>query len=337
MVRPRITIAMLVFVLASCGGPTSNAPAAPSNVQAQPGPGYVTVTWTDESSDETGFAVFRSLAGSENVRQLAASQKVGTVAENVETFVDRGVVPGVAYTYSVMATGEAANGAPAAATSSTTVEPGVSVVVGTLNAEPLFSGVRTSVLLYFFVGEAVQDSVAVTLTGPSGWNGDAPWQADIPAAYVNDGWTWSVIFAPAMVGTFTLSAMVGGTEYRATAEGVTTRTLPAPSAVSIPAADATAVDVAWQAVAGAAGYEVEVFDAPPRLSATRFGDGSTASTSITLDGLTLPEGDYFANVLAVDVDVTDGALTPIVPDAFMVSMAVSSTFSVLAGAGAAHH
>ncbi|HEX7001673.1 MAG TPA: hypothetical protein VF164_08255, partial [Trueperaceae bacterium] len=50
-------------VIIACGlppEPPDLTPAAPSDVTATPGPGYVTVAWKDNSDNETGFEVYRS-------------------------------------------------------------------------------------------------------------------------------------------------------------------------------------------------------------------------------------------------------------------------------------
>ncbi len=52
------------FPIIACSGPPPEppdpTPAAPSDVTATPGPGYVTVAWKDNSGNETGFEVYRS-------------------------------------------------------------------------------------------------------------------------------------------------------------------------------------------------------------------------------------------------------------------------------------
>ena len=84
---------------------------APTNLSAtlQAGP-QVTLSWTDNASNETGFVVERSLDGGANFTQVGtAPARNGT--GNV-TWVDTGVTLGLTYTYRVAATG--ANGATSA-------------------------------------------------------------------------------------------------------------------------------------------------------------------------------------------------------------------------------
>jgi FtsP/CotA-like multicopper oxidase with cupredoxin domain len=70
-------------------------PAPPSNVGAvlQVGP-KVALTWTDNSTNETGFAIQRSING-------GAFAALATVAANVKSYTDATVVPGNSYSYQV--------------------------------------------------------------------------------------------------------------------------------------------------------------------------------------------------------------------------------------------
>src|SRR5260370_42430872 len=61
----------------------------------------VTLTWIDNSSNETAFAIWRKGAGSDWAR-------VGVVPPNTTTFTDLGLIPGTTYTYRVRATNNVA-------------------------------------------------------------------------------------------------------------------------------------------------------------------------------------------------------------------------------------
>ena len=61
--------------------PPSQPPSAPTGLIGTRQPGRITLTWTDSSSNETGFSIERSLDG------LAFSQ-IATVPQNVSTYVD---------------------------------------------------------------------------------------------------------------------------------------------------------------------------------------------------------------------------------------------------------
>ena len=76
--------------------PAVPVPNAPSNLMVSPEEGFFIVNWVDNSSDETGFRVYRK----------AFSGPYGVVAEhpaNTTGFGDGDVEPGVYYTWYVVA------------------------------------------------------------------------------------------------------------------------------------------------------------------------------------------------------------------------------------------
>lgn len=75
-----------------------DSPTKPTNVEAVPLDGYIDVTWSDNSDNETGFIVYRA-------RGAAALQEVGRTAPNITTFRDEDVDVSETYTYAVEATG----------------------------------------------------------------------------------------------------------------------------------------------------------------------------------------------------------------------------------------
>jgi hypothetical protein len=71
------------------------APAAPSNLTASASVrGQISLTWTDNSNNEVGFRVYRSLDG--NTWTL-----ISTVGTNGTSFTDTGLTPGTTYFYRV--------------------------------------------------------------------------------------------------------------------------------------------------------------------------------------------------------------------------------------------
>ena len=56
-------------------------PSAPKGLIGTRQPGGITLTWTDTSSNETGFSIERSPDGH-------AFSQIATVAQNVSTYVD---------------------------------------------------------------------------------------------------------------------------------------------------------------------------------------------------------------------------------------------------------
>ena len=71
-------------------------PNAPSNVLAMPDDGFIIVVWQDDSSDETGFRIYRkAFSGSYST--------IGDCAPNLTGYGDFAAEPGVLYTYYVVA------------------------------------------------------------------------------------------------------------------------------------------------------------------------------------------------------------------------------------------
>ena len=99
---------LLVSGLVSSG---SGTPAAPGNALATANSSStITVTWTDNSNNETGFSVQRANSAGGPFTQ------VGTAGANVTTYTDTGLSPGTTYYYLV----EAYNGNGASAATNVT-------------------------------------------------------------------------------------------------------------------------------------------------------------------------------------------------------------------------
>lgn len=91
------------------------APTAPSNLTATAGgTDEIDLTWTDNSSDETGFELERSLDGSTGWTQIA------TPAANAVSATDTGLSPGTEYFYRIRAVNGAGNSAYSNTDSATT-------------------------------------------------------------------------------------------------------------------------------------------------------------------------------------------------------------------------
>ena len=90
------------------------SPAAPTGLSAAALSGSaVRLTWTDNSDDETGFRIERSMGG-------GSFSLIHTTAAGVTTFDDTGLAPGTTCLYRVLATNANGNSAPTAAQSATT-------------------------------------------------------------------------------------------------------------------------------------------------------------------------------------------------------------------------
>ena len=77
--------------------PSWSAPAAPTNLIATAATGtQINLTWSDRSTNETGFKIERRIASS-NYQQIAI------VSAGTTAYADTNLSPGVAYTYRVRA------------------------------------------------------------------------------------------------------------------------------------------------------------------------------------------------------------------------------------------
>lgn len=81
----------------------ASPPAAPSNLTATAASSsQVNLSWTDHASNETGFAIERSSAGT-------SFTQIATVAANLTTYANTGLAASTAYAYRVRATGSGGN------------------------------------------------------------------------------------------------------------------------------------------------------------------------------------------------------------------------------------
>ena len=77
---------------------TVTAPAAPSNLTAAAASTtQINLSWTDNSSNETGFRIKRRASGA------TTSAEIGTVLQNVLSYQDSSLTPGTTYFYTVVA------------------------------------------------------------------------------------------------------------------------------------------------------------------------------------------------------------------------------------------
>lgn len=94
---------LFVLGLLSTAG---SAPSAPTNLTATATSGSrVTLNWTDNSTNEAGFAIMRATASTGPFTQ------VGSTGANVATYNDSGLTPSTTYYYEVLASNNAGNSA----------------------------------------------------------------------------------------------------------------------------------------------------------------------------------------------------------------------------------
>lgn len=107
-----VALAAISTLVVACGtgGPVPNEPAAPSNVQATAGPGFVSLSWQHGGQNVTGFAVHRSLATIQLQESLIEPAQTGmvqiaTLPANARNYQDFDVLTDTAYFYAVSARG----------------------------------------------------------------------------------------------------------------------------------------------------------------------------------------------------------------------------------------
>jgi predicted phage tail protein len=154
-----------LLVLASCW-------IAPATA----GIGELTLTWTDNSSNEMGFIIERRTGPASNPSIYAELTRVGT---NVQSYVDGGLGDGAAYCYQVRAYNEAGNSAPSGEACGVTDQAQLIVTVtkagsgtGTVTSNP------TGITCGADCSESYPGGTVVTLTATpasgstfGGWSG----------------------------------------------------------------------------------------------------------------------------------------------------------------------
>jgi hypothetical protein len=88
-------------VYAKYDGSTSSVPVAPSKVYSEQQGNEIVVTWEDNSSNEEGFKIYRSVTSANSF------SLIGTVGSNEVFFIDTSIIEGQTYYYKVAAMNEA--------------------------------------------------------------------------------------------------------------------------------------------------------------------------------------------------------------------------------------
>lgn len=303
----------LLVLLVACSDPGADNPAAPADVAATAGPGYVTVSWTDRSDDEAGFAVYRSSVSGAGLKAQQAN-RIGTTGPNVTTFLDHDAELSTAYRYSVAALGaDGRAGTATAAASDATLEPGVDLVVGTIARPNGTFG--TGVLLYVFFpqeGVAAED-VTLELAGPAGWHGGEIYTRSVPQFIFDDGWgTFPIYSTDAVEGTYRLEVTRGSEAFTAEATlDDATFAFPEPEGLTVTEASDTRVSVEWDPLPEAVSYIVGIVTSPPY---TGVAFEPTLANQYTFEGIDLPDlqagQEYLVELTAWQVDQRLGGIDP---------------------------
>jgi len=110
---------------------------APSNLSATPGSGLINLTWTDTSTNETGFRVERSLSG------MSGFTAIGGATANATNYTDSAVSPGPIYYYRIAAT-NVTESSVVSGTASASL-PKLSATVTISNTNQVYDGTPRSV------------------------------------------------------------------------------------------------------------------------------------------------------------------------------------------------
>lgn len=309
-VRPALlalTLASAGLILAACGGGgTTTVPVAPTNVVATPGPGYVTVTWTDNSDNETGFEVFRTATAGITAQQAGSS--VGTVGPNVTAFNDMDIELEQEYEYSVVATNAAGSSGAGSTTVGASVPVGVDLMIGTNNRRWEDAN-GTIFVVYLMLPEAILTDESlnfnVQISGPPGWNGGAPVGFDCSSQGCGlwKGFTWgSWNRITALAGEYTLTVTVDSQVYSATA----TMTDPSfkfdrPTDITVTSATTDSVTGTWSSPTGTGAVYLALHEGdfgPTVMWSTR-----EDVESHTFEGRPLEDGLYTYEVVPVNSDI----------------------------------
>lgn len=344
MAHPRSTVprtvavkllgaALAMAVLAACGGGgQTDTLAAPTGVTATPGPGYITVTWQDNSTDETGFEVHRTAVGANGVAPQQASEPVATVPANTVEFVDHEVDLETLYDYSVVAVRGATKSGAATAAGTASVPIGVDLMVGTIaQANPSLSN-GTMLVAYLVLPRAMLDDAAVTIetqiVGPEGWNNGFPIRRVLaPGTFARSHGFQSTDLGivAAVAGTYTVTMYVDGMEQDvATAELVDpTYRFPRAENFTVVSATEDTIVAEWDAAPGMVSQYPRIID---RGSTPRVGTypvpGYVSGEPLT--GVDLDAGVHTLQLISANADVVG---YPVKVDQFGMSQ-TNATFTV---------
>jgi hypothetical protein len=294
-------LACILFLMA-CNG-TETKPKtllAPSQIIATPGPGYITVTWQDNSDNETGFVIFRNGGAALQTQQVS---KVGEVGAGITKFLDTTVGLASDYRYSVVAKNTDGESAQTQAAASAKVTPGVDLAIGTFNYAD--DTIGTVMLVYtFFPKEKVSTTdVTMKVTGPPGWNNDLVAESQPNEEGLRRGWPlFGRRTAPPLVGEYKLEVDVKGTVYTAsTTLANTNLVLRPPTNFNITNSSTTSVTASWDAVDKAVAYGIALFKAGDNTPLVDY--VNIRETTRTFSGLNLEPGAYRINLVPWSMDV----------------------------------
>jgi hypothetical protein len=286
--------------------PPAKVPTAPSSVVATPGPGYMTVTWKDNSDNETGFVIYRDTG---TALQAQAATAFKEVAANTTTFVDTEVSLDTNYSYSVVAKNAEGNSAQPPLSSPAKVAQGVDLLVGTNNRNYQSDANGTIMIAYLMFPKTVLSDPNVTMsikvTGPAGWNDGEITEYELGSnefARVNGYDFLSFNGADALEGTYNLEVQIDTTTYKANYElRDGSFELPEPTNITILSSSPNSVSASWDATPGAPAYWVSLWRGNYEELASSF--FRVEATTFTFKDLDLEDGIYQVEVAPVNTNL----------------------------------
>jgi hypothetical protein len=172
---------------------------APSHLSATPGSGQINLTWTDNSTNETGFRVERSMSG------MSGFAKVGSAPANATNYTDSAVSPGPIYYYRVAATNAAESSVVSGTASAGLPKLPATVTIGSTNQ------------MYTGTSRAVS-----TVTDPAGLSVDVTYNGSLSE--------------PVNAGSYTVVATINDTTYEGSTNGTLVVVKATPVVASWPSA-----------------------------------------------------------------------------------------------------
>ena len=301
-------LTVVLLLVGACGGPAApQPPAAASNVTSEAGPGYVTVSWQDNSDNETGFEVYRESVG--GVTSQQAGTKIATVDANESSFVDMDIEIEQEYDYSVVAVNEVGSSDAAAAAAAANVPIGVDMIVGTNNRRWTEESNGTIFVVYFvFPDSMIEDQTDVfdvAITGPPGWNGDTAINYSCAWNECSRAKGFSIISESgitALGGAYSVTVSAGGQQYVASANlSAPGFKFPRPTEITVTDASASGATVNWTAPPGTESHVVFLHHGEYEGLIDGWIIGP--ETTYTVDEQTLAEGIYGMEVVAFNSDI----------------------------------
>lgn len=293
-----IGAASLALVLVACGGGGNGEPkarpAAPTNVTATPGPGYVKVEWAHSGEGVQSFHVNRTggVAGQQ-------SEPFATVGAGDRSFIDYDVDLSQGYRYSVTAvTADSTSDATPHSGEEAVVSPGIDLVMG--HWAPLIPafGIFN---FYLFVPESdwpqAGTTHTVTVTGPGGYSRTF----EVARSDFENGIASQGAQGTLATGEYTASLTVGANTYTAAHSYDSSTVLERVQVNPIVNPTANSIEVTWEPVPGAVSYFASLYE---ESTGPGFSSERTTSTSAHFIGLDLAPGVYYARVNAYTWDLT---------------------------------